>query len=238
MELAELIDICINKKRLVCLVGSGGKTTLMYFIAEEAARLGKRVVVATTTHIVRPDCFFAADMDEIKALWDQGHYAVTGLSDTEATNKIIEMPKQLYESLKQEADLILLEADGSKGYPCKVPAAHEPVIAAECDLVIGVMGMTALGRPLKECCFRYETEGTWLGAGAEGILTEQIAADILSSEKGTAKAVDGREYIVVLNQCDDEKLLQRAQNISAALYEKCGIAVVFRDRNNHDARTV
>ena len=44
----------------------------------------------------------------------------------------------------QIAQVVLVEADGAKGKPCKVPADFEPVIPDECDIVIGVMGMDAL----------------------------------------------------------------------------------------------
>ena len=34
------------------------------------------------------------------------------------------------------ADIVLIEADGAKRNPCKVPASHEPVIVAASDIVI------------------------------------------------------------------------------------------------------
>ena len=41
------------------------------------------------------------------------------------------------------ADLILIEADGARMMPCKVPAAYEPVILPETDTVLGVLGLDA-----------------------------------------------------------------------------------------------
>lgn len=49
--------------------------------------------------------------------------------------------------------MVLLEADGAKRMPCKVPAAHEPVLLPESDIVLTVAGLSALGRPLREVCF-------------------------------------------------------------------------------------
>ena len=43
-----------NKKHIISLVGGGGKTTIMYELAEHFAEQGKRVVVLTTTHIWLP----------------------------------------------------------------------------------------------------------------------------------------------------------------------------------------
>lgn len=263
MELKDLLDICTNKKRIVCIVGAGGKTSLMYWLAEVAAGRGRKVIVSTTTHILKSGNNYAESLDDVKRFWAEGKYAVvgnegknkatankdasdgTGLCKLTSINnkevndyelcKLTFPPTDVYEFVKKEADLILLEADGSKGIPCKVPADHEPVILDECDLVIAVIGMTALGQTLKDACFRYETDGMWLtrdinkeddskadakstqSSSIEGIINENTAINILSSEKGARKAVGDREYHVVLNQCDDEELLSKARSISNVL---------------------
>ena len=41
------------------------------------------------------------------------------------------------------SDLVLIEADGSKRLPCKVPADHEPVLLPESDIVVAVLGLSA-----------------------------------------------------------------------------------------------
>lgn len=225
MKLSELIDICINKKRLVCIVGAGGKTTLMCTIADAAANAGKKVVVSTTTHIKRPRENYAAKLSEIKALWDMGKYAVAGTLDSDNSDKIISMKRSMYTDILQQADLILLEADGAKGHPCKVPAAYEPMIATDCDLVIGVMGMSAYKSPLRKCCFRYETEGAWLG-DKDAVLDRKNAIRLLSSDKGTKKSVGDIEYIVCLNQCDTDGLLNSARKISETLVSEYKIESV------------
>lgn len=225
MELKELIDFCINRKRTVCFVGGGGKTTLMYFVAREVARQGKKVIVSTTTHIMRPEINYASNMADVEALWAGEQYSVIGAVDEMNVQKLV-FSNDMYEAVKGKADLILLEADGTRRLPCKVPAEHEPAIVDDCDLVIGVMGMSALGKAMKECCFRFEQEGTWLGVNGETLLDEEIAENILSSELGTRKSVGNRDYVVVLNQCDDGTARNRAHIISAKLKEKYGIASV------------
>ena len=59
------------------------------------------------------------------------------------------------------SDLVLIEADGSKCLPCKVPADHEPVLLPESDIVVAVLGLSALGRSLKECCFRLKKQKSY-----------------------------------------------------------------------------
>lgn len=223
MKLEELIDICIYKKNIVSFVGAGGKTTLMYMIADRAAKAGKKVIVATTTHILKPDTCYANNLQEVKRLWVDGCYAVVGEIDDANAEKIVFPTKELFEEIKAEADLVLLEADGAKKFPCKIPAAHEPMILEDCDCVVGIMGMSALGRKMKDCCFRFDLFGKWLNSGADDIvnddtvLDEEIASMILTSDFGTKKSVGARDYYVVLNQCDDENTMRRAKLIADKL---------------------
>ena len=56
MELWKLLDI---RPGLTAVIGSGGKTSLLRVLAQELSRRGS-VLLATTTHILRPDwCPFA-----------------------------------------------------------------------------------------------------------------------------------------------------------------------------------
>ena len=50
-----------EKGHIVSLVGGGGKTTLLYAMADHCARKGWQVLVATTTHIRQPAACYAPD---------------------------------------------------------------------------------------------------------------------------------------------------------------------------------
>ena len=104
--------------------------------------------------------------------------------------------------------MILCEADGSRHHPCKVPAAHEPVLLPDCDMVLAVAGMDALGRPLSQACQRPQLAAELLGCSAEKIIDAQMLAALLLSEQGSRKNVGTRTYYIVLNKCD---LLKAAQ---------------------------
>lgn len=226
MKLEELLDICINKKRCISFVGAGGKTSLIYLIAKRAAKSGKKVVVSTTTHIIKPENHYCKDYNEVNKIWQQGYYAVIGDTDSNDSDKLVAPPKKLFKRLISEADLVLIESDGSKQYPCKVPLEYEPVILPESDFVIGVMGMSALGRRVKDCCFRYEKAQFINSLDEKRIFDEDLAVEILSSEWGTKKSVNSRDYIAVLNQCDDEALHNRGKKIADMLNKKYNIKAV------------
>lgn len=197
-----------GKKHTICLVGGGGKTTVMYELAAAWAACGRKALALTSTHILQPaDGSFAADAAAVHNLWQQRRYAVIGTPEL-ATSKLTAPPQDLYEALKLQADVILCEADGSRHHPCKVPAAHEPVLLPDCDIVLAVAGMDALGRPLAQACQRPQLAAELLGCNAEKIIDAQMLASLLRSEQGAHKNVGARAYYIVLNKCD---LLKAAQ---------------------------
>lgn len=197
-----------GKKHNICLVGGGGKTTVMYELAAAWAACGRKVLVLTSTHILCPaDGSFAADAAAVHNLWQQRRYAVIGTPEF-ATGKLTLPPQSVYEALKLQADVILCEADGSRHHPCKVPAEHEPVLLPDSDIVLAVAGMDALGRPLAQACQRPQLAAELLDCSAEKIIDAQMLASLLLSEQGARKNVGTRNYYIVLNKCD---LLKAAQ---------------------------
>ncbi|WP_306513996.1 selenium cofactor biosynthesis protein YqeC, partial [Phascolarctobacterium succinatutens] len=197
-----------RKKHTICLVGGGGKTTVMYELAAAWAACGRKVLVLTSTHILCPaDGSFAADVPAVKNLWQQGSYAVIGTPEL-ATSKLTAPPQDLYEALKLQADVILCEADGSRHHPCKVPAEYEPVLLPDSDIVLAVAGMDALGRPLAQACQRSQLAAELLGCSLDSVIDAQMLASLLLSEQGARQNVGARAYYIVLNKCD---LLKAAQ---------------------------
>ena len=197
-----------GKKHTICLVGGGGKTTVMYELAAAWAACGRRVLVLTSTHILCPaDGSFAADAAAVHNLWQQRRYAVIGTPEL-STGKLTAPPQDLYEALQLQADVILCEADGSRHHPCKVPAEYEPVLLPDCDMVLAVAGMDALGNSLQQACQRPQLAAALLGCSLDSVIDEQMLAALLLSEQGSRKNVGTRTYYIVLNKCD---LLKAAQ---------------------------
>lgn len=191
-----------GKKHTICLVGGGGKTTVMYELAAAWAACGRKVLALTSTHILQPaDGSFAADAVAVHNLWQQRRYAVIGTPEF-ATGKLTAPPQDLYEALMLQADVILCEADGSRHQPCKVPAEHEPVFLPDCDMVLAVAGMDALGNSLQQACQRPQLAAELLGCSAEKIIDAQMLAALLLSEQGARKNVGKRTFYIVLNKCD------------------------------------
>lgn len=207
-------------KRIVSIVGGGGKSTLMYFMAKTCAKQGQKVLVSTTTNIFAPDpAIYAQTAEEAEALWAKGRIAVIG-TPMPGKGKLKMPDPLLLDELLEKADVAFLEADGAKHHPCKVPKAGEPVLHEKSDLVIAVFGLSAIGRPLKEVCFRLEEAMELLGVEEDHILTEYDAAEMLASPRGAMKDVGERKFCVVLNQCDDGKRRRSGNEIAGWLAMK------------------
>lgn len=219
MTLEKLTDLIAEKYHVVSIVGGGGKSTLLYYLAEQLSDRGLRVVVTTTTHIWHPgDGTYASEMGRVLSLWEQGQYAVTGRAVP--NGKLASLPLKELRQYLILADIVLIEADGAKGKPCKVPAVQEPVILRESSLVIGVAGMDCLGKKLVNCCFRLPEVSEFLGICPEEVMTPERLVQILSSEQGTKKGVGDREYVVVLNKCDNGEIRFQAEAVKGMLKQR------------------
>ena len=226
-----------RNSRIISFVGAGGKTTAMYTLAAAFAARGLKTLVTTTTHIEMPDkTLWAKNEEEVRRLWQSGSYAVVGTepgaegAEIKKITGLSEPERSLYFDM---AEVVLIEADGAKRMPCKVPAAHEPVLLKECDTVVGVMGIRSVGRPLREVCFRLEEAQKSFGCHPDERLTPELAAEFLASDLGTKKNVGTRNYCVMLNPCNGDELLSIGSRIRGLL-EKKGIyscmLTAFRER--------
>lgn len=222
-SLIEALHLDFSSKLQIALVGSGGKTTLLYQLAREFSHLGKRVAVTTTTHMELPAefPFLEADSD-LPACPALGSILVYGHREGE---KFSYPGDTFFEKASLCSDVLFAEADGSRRYPAKFPASYEPVIPPGTDLILAVTGMSAIGKPWEAACHRS------LLAQEAGILTvkETITADRLMGLLHTAYLVPLREQypdvrvVPVLNQADDERLLEMGIRVLESHREYEGI---------------
>jgi len=146
-----LADARRGRARVASFVGAGGKTEAIFALAIEARTRGLAVVVTTTTAMRDPrsetDRPVDLYLDESpRTALPRPSLAFLG-SSSGNDEKVSGLPVEEIARMVQHCDLILVEADGSRGLPIKAPAAHEPVIPPESDVVLACVGFDALGRP-------------------------------------------------------------------------------------------
>ena len=110
-QLRELLGV---GRGVTAVMGSGGKTSLLYQLAEELRPCGT-VLLATTTHIMRPPQYpFAGTAEELAAALAAHGAACAGSYTPEG-----KLTAPAFAGWQQAADFVLVEADGSKRLPAK-----------------------------------------------------------------------------------------------------------------------
>ena len=154
---------------IVAFVGSGGKTTLLKKRAEEYRAQGKTVFVTTTTHMyAEADTLLTDDAGVIlKELREKG-FAMAGIPEGE---KIRALSEETFRAVADAADVVLVEADGSRQLPLKFPSATEPVLPENVDEIVVVCGLFAAGKRAKDVCHRLELVKNCLGIEDYTVIT-------------------------------------------------------------------
>ena len=205
MELSAAL--CI-RPGVTAIIGSGGKTTLLYALARVLSA-DARVLVCTTTHILPPEhmpVLLCPSESALRAAL-QAQSPVCTASGME--NGKLLPPSLPFERLAGLADYVLAEADGSHCLPAKAHAPHEPVVPREANQTICVFGLSALGRLICEAAHRPALYAEKLGVSPDEVLTPELAARLLRLE-----ALHTR---VFLNQADTPETEALGRRMAAEL---------------------
>jgi probable selenium-dependent hydroxylase accessory protein YqeC len=200
-------------RELVCLIGAGGKTSVMFNLASALKTIGKKVLVTTTTKIFLPekeqyDSIVFDSSDTLARLKKSKPGTITclGRGLHENDHKVIGVDKGLVDQLfdRQLFDWILAEGDGAKGKSIKAPDVEEPVIPERTTLALGLIGLDALGKKANdENVHRSRLFCNVTGAKENDRIDERMIARLIISRKGLFKNVpDGCRRIVLLNKAD------------------------------------
>ena len=210
--LAEALGL--GRKEHVALVGGGGKTTLMFALAAELQRSGKRVISTTTTKVwereaTRAPRVVLAERDpgwrqRLRAALDEAGHVFLG-RDILDTGKVEGIGPTLADELNDwEIDCLIVEADGAAGHPVKAPTGREPVIPASATKVVAVMGLDAIGRNLgPDVAFRLERVQELTGLKPGERLTPAALSRLFLLSRGLFKGTGKRaERVAFLNRLD------------------------------------
>lgn len=151
------------------IVGSGGKTSLIHKMAKEYIAQGRKVFVTTSTHMMIEDAALLSDNPKeiIQVLGTRG-YVMAGIQDG---RKMKALSYETYQKVCERADIVLIEADGSKHMPLKFPADFEPVIYDNVNEIVVVAGLHGLGKKAGEVVHRLELAKGQLGIEEDTIIT-------------------------------------------------------------------
>ncbi len=224
--LYEALSLDPSKDNYIAIVGGGGKTSVMYRLAEEFYSSGKYVIATTSTHIFIPNhvtVVLSNDKEEILAALRKER--LIAVASEYKDDKLKTPDSGLFEYFGQIADNVITEADGARRHPLKAPAENEPVIPEYANTVIAVTGLDALGGKIIDVCHRPKMVAKLLGinesAIASHIITHDDIAKIITSSNGYKKAVTLKhKFIAVLNKADTIEAEHDAEIIAELIKDK------------------
>lgn len=199
----KLIDCFPTMNRqVVSIVGSGGKTSLMWYLAMNGKQ--EKVLITTSTKIGRPldqkdHCLVVDDFSQLGKSSER--IEVAGIPVCHGRKLAMPPEEALRESLVR-FDSVLIEADGSKQLPLKAWADFEPVILPETTITIGVLPLSVLGKTINEqTIHRLDRFLTQFPFEIGQSITPSVLVAIIEDKLGLFAKAKG-EKILFLNQCD------------------------------------
>lgn len=225
-SLWEALHVDLVPHMIISIVGAGGKTSIMYQLADELENMGKSVIVTTTTHIFCPAnqrVLIANIAAEVEKVFSQKGILVTGRESRDGKLESL-LPGET-EQLAELCDVLLIEADGARRLPLKVPGEKEPVILPGTHLVIACAGLDSIGHPLCEVCFRWEEAAKLLHTSFLHCVTIEDMTELMTCCLGAKKGVSDSIFKIVLNKADgieqQETGRKIAEKIRSCKREEC-----------------
>ncbi|MFT8315333.1 MAG: selenium cofactor biosynthesis protein YqeC [Clostridium sp.] len=207
MSLKSLLKL--RKGDVISIVGAGGKTTLMFSLAEELGK-GNKVLVTTTTKIYVPKeqqyNYIANSENKLhyyNHMNNNGIY-VYGKGINHHENKLIGLDCELLQKQLPYFDYILIEADGSKKKSIKGWKDNEPVISDMTNKTIGVFSIENIGKEVNENNIHRLEQFMNITASSKGdIINIDHIIKLIFHPKGLFKDAVG-EKILFINKVENK----------------------------------
>lgn len=243
MNLTEALNIDIDARHLISMVGAGGKTTLLYRLSKELKQFNKKILLTTTTHIYIPprevydDLFISNDKNALleytESIRNEGIYVIG--HNIAQDNKIkgidISFTDELYGL--NIFDSIIIEADGSKRRPLKAPAEWEPMVPKSTTVIIGVLGLDSLDRSAEEeTVHRLDEFCSICECQTGDIIDAILLTKLIEHPQGLFKnAPDNAKKIALLNKADNAGLREAGFKIKSMIEDE-NISIVITSMKN------
>ena len=223
----------LKPREMISLVGAGGKTTLMFRLARELFRSGKKVVTTTTTKISEPApgetgfLFVDPDEEELKQfvgrhLDQYGHLTVA--RERIGSGKLKGISSNLADDLwrSYKMDYMIVEADGAAGLPVKAPREGEPVIPFSTTLVVAILGVDGVGAELNERnVFQAERVSKMTGIEMGMMMTDEAMAVLMTHPEGLFKGAPSSSRVVaLLNKVDVPNGVEKGRGVAREILGK------------------
>ncbi len=221
----------LRTREMISLTGAGGKTTLMFRLAQELFLQGKRVITTTTTKIKEPSqreaphLYVSEDrreLEEFVSSYLEKNRHLTLATERLAGGKLKGLSSELADILwnSYDMDALIIEADGSAGRPIKAPREWEPVIPSKTSIVVALLGIDGVGKELNDTNVFQPDLVSKLTAIPEGErMTEEGMARLMTHPQGLFKgSPNGIRRMAFLNKVDVPEGIAKARRITQHIF--------------------
>ncbi len=223
-------ELGIKRGDLISIIGSGGKTSLMFQLARRLCNSGESVVTTITTRMEPLPAYLGAkavlseDFAPERPCCDGLPFVVGGFD--KADGKFFGPSKEFINSrLLNGGNIVLAEADGSAKKALKLYRIHEPVFTGMETKVIAVVGMSALG---KNASNDYIHRLSLLGRGAaDRTIDEDFIETLLFMKNGYLDVAGTKAVCLVFNSISADGQLAAAVKLAAAVSLRYPFIKVF-----------
>lgn len=224
-----ILDLLEARHGIVCAVGAGGKKTTLYRLA--AFHPGKVGITTTVFMAPFPEALQAARIiappEELPAAVVASvreNRQVVFACPSEKKGRLGGLPVGAIQPLHRQAgfDLTLVKADGARMRQIKAPAADEPNVPMETDVVLFLVSAGVIGQRLSETvAHRIERLEAVTGARRGEPIEPHHVARLLTSTAGARQNVGRAHLIPVINQVDDPDRRRLARAVAEQAMAEC-----------------
>jgi probable selenium-dependent hydroxylase accessory protein YqeC len=249
--------LAIRPRSVVALVGGGGKTSTLLRLCQESAHEGRRVLATTTARMKMEeltgmrDVLLWDDKDVSGQTWrscrtraggstswidevlagetDATRVPVTFLGRSVMRDKVIGLPADHLGDLlaRLKWDVVVVEADGSRGHSVKGHRLGEPIIplcATVCVIVIGADGFGASVNA--DHCHRPEVIQELLGVGWGERLSARLIVELICHPRGLLNKIPGDIAVAIyVNKAPLGRNMDCAREFAEQVLKRCGTRV-------------
>ncbi len=215
-----LDDLTLMPGEACAITGSGGKTTLLWYLAGLARQKAPVLVTVTAKMFPPPKEFFDLFMPDPAAYDPESHAAGTVVlisQGVDGRGKLLGIAPRWVSDLTRTGIYLIMEADGSRGLPLKMWKEHEPPVYPGTGLTLGVIPVSALGTPVSaDNVYNWPDFARVTNLAAGDLMTRGAFADLIFHPGGLFKNSPGRK-VLIINQADTDEKFAQAQDLSRYL---------------------
>lgn len=202
----EFLELSSHPHAVVSVVGCGGKTTFIESLADSCSE--EKVLISPTTKIgipTRTNAPVCTTLEECENHSPIQGIQYMGIVPPNTPHKLTSLPLPVLKEQREKYDISLLEADGSRGLPCKGWLETEPVIPPYTTHTVGIVTLRGLGKPSnEENVLRLPEFLELTGLSMNENITEKALVKMITGKKGLFKNSLGTR-VLCMNQIESSK---------------------------------